>query len=65
MHVFSSVAHPLNNFECRAVKLHPDDKEILEQMKLFTKDLFFLALITILSSLAPILFMISGSFFVK
>lgn len=59
------VAHPLNSFECHAVKLHPGNKEILEQIKLFTNDLFLLALITILSSLAPNFFMISGSFFVK
>lgn len=53
MGAFSSVAHPLNSFECHADKLHPDNKKILEQMKLFSKELFFLALITILSSLPP------------
>lgn len=47
------VAHPLNSFEWHAIKLHPGNREILEQIKLFTKDLFLLVLITILSSLAP------------
>lgn len=62
---FSFVAQPLCNFECHAVKLHPDNKEIFEQMKLFSKNLFLLALITTPSSFAPILFMISESFFVN
>lgn len=65
MCTFSSVAQPLRNFECHADKLHPDNKEIFEQMKLFTKNLFLLTLITTLSSLAPTLFMISESFFVN
>ena len=36
---FSSVAQPLYNFECHAVKLNPDNKETFEQMKLFTQNL--------------------------